>query len=112
MPRRMLTGPAADGTVRCRSLIRTSGVSSWLKAESAEWHPSASYIVALAWRRKGWYVIAMVLAVAAPAQWPLRRGCWCLGDSLTAGYGLPHADGFEMQLQQALEAARACGHHH
>ncbi len=27
-----------------------------------------------------------------------------LGDSLTAGYGLPHADGFQAQLQQALEA--------
>jgi acyl-CoA thioesterase I len=27
-----------------------------------------------------------------------------LGDSLSAGYGLPHADGFEMQLQQALRA--------
>jgi len=30
-----------------------------------------------------------------------------LGDSLSAGYGLPHADGFEMQLQAAL---RARGH--
>lgn len=28
-----------------------------------------------------------------------------LGDSLTAGYGLPHADGFEAQLQAALAAA-------
>ena len=28
-----------------------------------------------------------------------------LGDSLTAGYGLPHADGFEVVLQQALKAA-------
>jgi acyl-CoA thioesterase-1 len=27
-----------------------------------------------------------------------------LGDSLTAGYGLPHADGFQVQLQQALKA--------
>jgi len=27
-----------------------------------------------------------------------------LGDSLSAGYGLPHDDGFEMQLQQALHA--------
>jgi acyl-CoA thioesterase-1 len=27
-----------------------------------------------------------------------------LGDSLTAGYGLPHDDGFEVQLQQALKA--------
>jgi len=28
-----------------------------------------------------------------------------LGDSLTAGYGLPHDQGFEMQLQAALRAA-------
>lgn len=27
-----------------------------------------------------------------------------LGDSLAAGYGLPHADGFEVQLQRALAA--------
>jgi acyl-CoA thioesterase I len=27
-----------------------------------------------------------------------------LGDSLSAGYGLPHDDGFEVQLQQALHA--------
>jgi len=27
------------------------------------------------------------------------------GDSLVAGYGLPHADGFEVQLQQALQRA-------
>lgn len=27
-----------------------------------------------------------------------------LGDSLTAGFGLPHDDGFEVQLQQALKA--------
>jgi acyl-CoA thioesterase-1 len=28
-----------------------------------------------------------------------------LGDSLTAGYGLPHADGFQVVLQRALKAA-------
>lgn len=30
-----------------------------------------------------------------------------LGDSLTAGYGLPHADGFVAKLQAALDAAHA-----
>jgi acyl-CoA thioesterase-1 len=39
-------------------------------------------------------------AHAAPA--PLRL--LILGDSLTAGYGLPHDEGFEVQLQQALHA--------
>ena len=36
-----------------------------------------------------------------PAQ-PHRRLCACLflGDSLTAGYGLPHDEGFEAQLQR------------
>jgi acyl-CoA thioesterase I len=55
------------------------------------------------WWRKGWCVIAMVLAVASPAVADQTR-LLVLGDSLTAGYGLPHADGFEVQLQQALKA--------
>jgi acyl-CoA thioesterase-1 len=58
--------------------------------------------------RKGWCVIAMalavaVLAVAAPVQAAPPR-LLVLGDSLTAGFGLPRAEGFEAQLQQALEA--------
>ncbi len=39
---------------------------------------------------------------AASAGAPLRL--LALGDSLTAGYGLAHADGFEAQLQAALTA--------
>jgi acyl-CoA thioesterase-1 len=44
------------------------------------------------------------IAFAAPAQaaGPL---IWALGDSLTAGYGLPPADGFTNQLQIALNKA-------
>jgi acyl-CoA thioesterase-1 len=61
-----------------------------------------------AWWRKGWCTIAMVLAVAAPslAASPdsLSPKLLVLGDSLTAGYGLPHDEGFEVQLQQALKA--------
>jgi acyl-CoA thioesterase I len=45
----------------------------------------------------------MVLAVALPALAASPR-LLVLGDSLTAGYGLPHDDGFEVQLQQALKA--------
>jgi acyl-CoA thioesterase I len=45
----------------------------------------------------------MVLAVTAPAAANPPR-LLVLGDSLSAGYGLPHADGFEAQLQQALAA--------
>jgi acyl-CoA thioesterase-1 len=46
-------------------------------------------------------VVATLLAapaLAAPARLLI------LGDSLSAGYGLPHSDGFEVQLQQALAA--------
>jgi acyl-CoA thioesterase-1 len=40
----------------------------------------------------------MPQALAAPPRLLI------LGDSLTAGYGLAHSDGFEVQLQQALKA--------
>ena len=46
-------------------------------------------------------LFASVLGPRASAA-PVRL--LILGDSLSAGYGLPHADGFEMQLQQALHA--------
>jgi acyl-CoA thioesterase I len=63
-------------------------------------------------RRKGWRVaIALTLACHALAfLCPATPGLAApprllvLGDSLTAGYGLPHDDGFEVQLQRALKA--------
>jgi acyl-CoA thioesterase-1 len=45
----------------------------------------------------------MVLIVAHPAQAGAPR-LLVLGDSLTAGFGLPHSEGFQAQLQQALAA--------
>ncbi|MDR3531464.1 MAG: arylesterase [Rhodopila sp.] len=45
----------------------------------------------------------MVLAVAGPALAAPPR-LLVLGDSLSAGYGLPHDEGFEVQLQRALKA--------
>jgi acyl-CoA thioesterase-1 len=60
--------------------------------------------------RKGWCAIAIMLAVASPASAtppklsPTPPRLLVLGDSLTAGYGLAHDDGFEVQLQQALAA--------
>ena len=42
--------------------------------------------------------------MAAPAR-PVR--ILAFGDSLTAGYGLPHAQGFVVRLQAALDAAGA-----
>jgi acyl-CoA thioesterase I len=47
--------------------------------------------------------VALVLALMAPALAAPRR-LLVLGDSLTAGYGLPHGDGFQYQLQGALKA--------
>lgn len=45
---------------------------------------------------------AGVITGAVAGAAPLRL--LVLGDSLSAGYGLAHADGFEEQLQQALKA--------
>ncbi len=47
--------------------------------------------------------LALILAATAPALGAPAR-LLVLGDSLTAGYGLPHEDGFEFQLQAALKA--------
>ncbi len=46
-------------------------------------------------------LLALCIAQVAQAR-PLRL--LVLGDSLTAGYGLPHGDGFQPQLGQALTA--------
>lgn len=46
-------------------------------------------------------LLAMLLAGPAAAS-PERPLVWALGDSLTAGYGLPPAQGFTRQLQDAL----------
>ena len=60
------------------------------------------YCGAARWR-KAWCVIAMVLTVATPTVAAPPR-LLVLGDSLSAGYGLPHEEGFEVQLQRALAA--------
>ncbi len=44
----------------------------------------------------------MLAAIPTTRAAPLRL--LVLGDSLSAGYGLPHADGFEVQLAAALHA--------
>jgi acyl-CoA thioesterase-1 len=71
---------------------------------------AASY-GALARRAKGWLALAPTLSLAlclalaifpASAAPPLKL--LVLGDSLSAGYGLPHDQSFEVQLQQALAA--------
>jgi len=49
------------------------------------------------------FAFLLVLCVAQPAHARTLR-LLVLGDSLTAGYGLPHADGFQAQLAAALKA--------
>jgi acyl-CoA thioesterase-1 len=48
-------------------------------------------------------VLMLLAGTAAPAAAATPR-LLILGDSLSAGYGLPHADSFEAQLQAALHA--------
>ncbi len=59
--------------------------------------------------RKAWYAIAMAITVTLPVFGPVSAPAYAapprllvLGDSLTAGYGLPHDQGFEAVLQNAL----------
>jgi acyl-CoA thioesterase I len=61
---------------------------------------AAPYGVRARWR-KAIIVLALLLPAAAQAS-PVRL--LVLGDSLSAGYGLAHADGFEAQLAAALKA--------
>jgi acyl-CoA thioesterase-1 len=49
--------------------------------------------------------LALLASTSQPQAAPIRL--LVLGDSLSAGFGLPHADGFEVQLAAAL---RASGH--
>jgi acyl-CoA thioesterase-1 len=61
---------------------------------------AAPYGVRARWR-KATIVLALLLPAATEAP-PARL--LVLGDSLSAGYGLGHADGFEAQLAAALKA--------
>ncbi len=53
----------------------------------------------------GLIVTTMFPLAAAPGSAPVRL--LVLGDSLTAGYGLPHEDGFQARLAAALQARGA-----
>jgi acyl-CoA thioesterase I len=58
------------------------------------------------WRKGCRVAIALTLAIAGLAS-PIHAApprLLVLGDSLSAGHGLRHDDGFEVQLQQALKA--------
>ena len=50
-------------------------------------------------------VLSLLLALSAPATTASPVRLLVLGDSLTAGFGLAHADAFQVQLATALAAA-------
>lgn len=61
----------------------------------------ASYGALRRWANAALLVCALLCSAAADAK-PVR--ILILGDSLTAGYGLPHSEGFQAQMQAALQA--------
>ena len=118
MPRNMLTGPAAEGTVNRRPRTRTKGeVVPGDAAPEAEGGVMELMAVAygvlaerknpgnLAVGRKSswWLVFLAFLFLAVPVMAAPPR-VLVLGDSLTAGYGLAREDGFQARLQAALRA--------
>src|SRR5579875_406994 len=106
-PRRMLTGPPAPGRRRSRTL--TSGAPNSLRFAEYE---AMSSIIARAYGlraapRRAMLGALLAAVLAAPLPCPARASpvrLLVLGDSLAAGYGLPHAQGFEAQLHAALAA--------
>ena len=105
MPRRMLTGPAAEGTVRCRSLTWTSGVAvAGGIADGGMASMAAPYGVRGRWR-KAVIALSLLMLAAIPTTRAAPLRLLVLGDSLSAGYGLPHADGFEAAVGSRLACA-------
>jgi acyl-CoA thioesterase I len=64
---------------------------------------AAAYGVRSQWR-KAMIVLFLVMLTAMPRSQAAPLGLLVLGDSLSAGYGLAQADGFEAQLAAALHA--------
>ena len=64
---------------------------------------AAAYGVRDRWR-KAMIVLGLVALAAIPGVQAEPVRLLVLGDSLSAGFGLPHADGFEAQLAAALHA--------
>ena len=67
---------------------------------------AAAYGVRSRWR-KAFVALLLILLTAASGAKAASIRLLVLGDSLSAGYGLPHAEGFEAQLAAAL---RVHGH--
>jgi len=56
------------------------------------------------WKRRLFAGLGLLMALPTSAAIPAPVRLLVLGDSLSAGYGLAHDDGFEAQLQAALQA--------
>lgn len=54
---------------------------------------------------RGAWLVHLLLWMGLTGAAPAPRLVWALGDSLTAGYGLPPAQGFTARLQAALRAS-------
>src|SRR5690606_9860989 len=98
-PRRMLTGPAAAGTVSRRSRTSIRGAASRGVMASM----AAAYRLGAA-ARKALMSLMLITSLSAWAE-PVR--ILALGDSLTAGYGLAQSGGVVAVLEREL---RARGH--
>ena len=64
---------------------------------------AAPYGVRERWR-KAVIALTLIMLAAVPVAGAAPVRLLVLGDSLSAGFGLPHADGFEAQLAAALHA--------
>jgi len=64
---------------------------------------AAAYGLRGRWR-KATIVLSLVMLAVLPGAQAAQTRLLVLGDSLSAGYGLDHADGFEAQLAAALHA--------
>src|SRR5581483_9523271 len=122
MPRRMLTSPAALASFRQTSssrIIGTDGNGNPMNDDGHELPRRGAQPDQAGTSRRpyGAYrriiklcLVSLVLALAAPtgsraADKPLKL--LALGDSLTAGYGLPSDESFAAQLQAGLRAGGA-----
>ncbi|MEH6404863.1 MAG: arylesterase [Sneathiella sp.] len=102
MPRKILTGPASDLSVRETDFKLTIG--DWgtfipMQRQKAD---------LLAYGKHVWFFNVFTLFIAlfwqiSPSIAKDQITIVALGDSLTAGYGLPQEDAFTVQLEAALQ---------
>ena len=85
------------------TLVGTGGWLDGKDASVADRVPSRSYGTIRRLFNAGVLSLALLAAVLAPSPATAQR-LLALGDSLTAGYGLPAGEGFAVRLEAALRA--------